>query len=244
MKTTLIHLDETPSTNTFLKEYAPADDTGLVVATAEYQSRGRGQGTNRWESERGQNLLFSILVFPKGIAASRQYVLSMAGALALKAALDPYTEGISLKWPNDVYWHDRKISGTLIETALAGSTIRRCVFGTGINVNQTRFYSDAPNPVSLHQILGRSVNRDELLQQVLGRFSHYYGMALDGEGARLSALYHEALYRKAGVWPFRDADGVFRATIQGVEPDGRLVLLDTGGRTRRYAFKEVRFLKR
>lgn len=108
MNTKIIKLEETDSTNTYLKNYSPSDDEEMVVAVADYQTAGRGQGTHAWESERGKNLLFSILVRPVWVPVTRQFLLSMAGAIALKDVLDTYTEGITLKWPNDVYWYDKK----------------------------------------------------------------------------------------------------------------------------------------
>ena len=148
----ILKLTETASTNDVLLAHPAPSNGEMVVAVAEYQTAGRGQAGNSWESERGKNLLFSILTCPQNIAIADQYVLSMAGALALKAALDRYTDHITLKWPNDIYWHDRKISGTLIETTVKGKRIDRCVYGIGLNVNQSEFRSNAPNPVSLYNI--------------------------------------------------------------------------------------------
>ena len=108
-------MQEADSTNTFLKGMKNCDDDTIVVAVADYQTAGRGQGTHTWESEPGKNLLFSMLMTPTWVPVRQQFLLSEAGALAVKEALDTYTDGITLKWPNDVYWNDKKISGTLIE---------------------------------------------------------------------------------------------------------------------------------
>ena len=150
MQHKIIHLAQTASTNDYLRALPSPQDDCMTVVYADWQTAGRGQGSNKWESEAGKNLLFSILVCPTSVDITRQFVLSMAGALAVKAALDKYTDGISLKWPNDIYWHDRKISGTLIETSVKGRTLARCIYGIGLNVNQREFHSDAPNPVSLY----------------------------------------------------------------------------------------------
>jgi BirA family biotin operon repressor/biotin-[acetyl-CoA-carboxylase] ligase len=110
----------------------------------------------------GVNLLFSILVHPVNVPITSQFLLSMAEALSLYDVLTDYTEGISLKWPNDVYWHDKKISGTLIETAIAGGRLKNVIFGSGININQRSFDASLPNPVSLFQILGHETSTDEV----------------------------------------------------------------------------------
>ena len=156
-----IHIKETDSTNNWLKGYQSEVGEDMTVVTTDYQSAGRGCGSNQWESEAGKNLMFSILLHPK-VSAKDQFILSMANALALKDVLDGYTDGIKIKWPNDIYWNDKKIGGTLIETSLQGSEIKDFIIGTGINVNQREFHSDAPNPVSLIQITGRETNRQEI----------------------------------------------------------------------------------
>lgn len=242
MKTRIINLEQTDSTNNFLSCYPDGGDDEIVVATARYQTAGRGQGTSSWESEDGKNLLFSILVWPKGVSADRQFILSMAGALALKEALDAYAEGISLKWPNDVYWHDSKLSGTLIETVLSGKSVRRCIFGTGININQEVFRSDAPNPVSLRNITGNGHSTEKVLQKVMAAFEKYYQMIISGQHDKIIRAYHAALYRRVGMHRYRDCGGEFSATIEGVAPDGHLSLRDNDGLLRRYAFKEVAFV--
>ncbi len=241
MKTKIIRLDEVDSTNRYLADYAP-DGEEMTVVLADFQSAGKGQGTNTWESEKGKNLLFSILVHPTMVPLARQFQLSMAGAIALKMALSGYTDGITLKWPNDVYWNDKKISGTLIQNVIGQGHIKDCIFGVGIDVNQVEFHSDAPNPVSLYQILGREVNRDELLQKILKAFEYCYSLIENGDYGDIAALYMDALYRRHGFWKYRDADGEFEAAFVEVEDDGHLILRDPKGVMRSYTFKEVEFV--
>lgn len=230
----IIHLPETNSTNSWLREHDDADD---VVVWTDYQTAGRGQGSNSWESERGQNLTFSILIHPQEVKANEQFRLLMAESLAVCETLQQCLEGITIKWPNDIYWHDCKISGTLIECRLAGATIKDCILGTGINVNQRAFVSDAPNPVSMWQILKHETDREELLHQLLHNFEQQLQQL-----ATVSRRYHERLYRREGFFPYRDAMGSFKAELVGVEDSGHLVLRDDQGRERRYAFKEVTFI--
>ena len=179
---------------------------------------------------------------PGEVAIDHQFVLAMAEALALKRALDAYADGMELKWPNDIYHRDRKLSGTLIETAVSGGRLKRMIMGTGINVNQQRFTSDAPNPVSLSQITGSDESIDHLLERILQAFGDYYRRVLEGDYAGISREYHEALYRRKGFYRYRDADGEFDAELVGVAYDGRLSLRDSEGRQRSYAFKEVEFI--
>lgn len=238
----IIRFDEIDSTNSFLHGYHEGDDVETVVAVAEYQTAGRGQGTNHWESERGKNLTMSVRVAPKGVMAAEQYVLSMCMALAVKDALSEHAEGMTVKWPNDIYWNDKKISGTLIETTIAGKNVKTCIFGTGINVNQTEFLSDAPNPVSIKQIVGHEVDREELLKKVMRNLEKYLKIVYSGERKKIHDAYMNCLFRKEGVHKYRDNNGTFEASIERVEDSGHLVLRSTDGRERRYGFKEVAFV--
>ncbi len=228
----IVHIDETDSTNRWLREHGGEED---MVVVADYQTAGRGQGTNRWESERGKNLTFSVLVHPVGLAANRQFHLSMAVSLACVDALGEYIGDLSIKWPNDLYWRNGKLGGILIEHRLHGTAIRDSIIGVGLNVNQRTFRSDAPNPVSLWQICGQETDRDHLLRDIVERFGRYLG-------SDVKERYLSMLYRRRGYHPYVDADGPFMAEQAGVEDDGHLLLRDDDGRLRRYAFKQVQFV--
>lgn len=242
MKKKIVRLQEIDSTNRFLRECKEDKDDEMVIAVADYQTAGKGQGTHTWESEAGKNLLFSIKVHPRWVPVRQQFLLSMAEALALKDALDSYVDGITLKWPNDVYWNDKKISGTLIETSVDSCGIKSCIFGTGVNVNQIRFLSDAPNPVSLCQILGHEVDRDELLGKIVSAFEKYYELLRRADYMDVSGIYHLALYRRKGFHRYEDVDGVFEGAFVEVEDDGHLVLHDRQGVIRSYSFGEIKYI--
>lgn len=235
-----IFLDETVSTNDVVRDMPFNAPDEMLVAVSDYQTAGRGQGGNSWESERGKNLLFSLKMQPVGVPVSCQFLLSMAMALAIKKALDGYADGFSLKWPNDVYWNDNKISGTLIETSVSSRGMSSCIFGVGINVNQRHFRSDAPNPISLSMVTGREHDRRELLDAVLDAFTYYNNMLSGNRHDDIVRMYHAALYRRLGAHRFSDANGTFLASIVRVETDGRLVLRDSLGCERKYYFKEVK----
>lgn len=237
-----IHIAETDSTNRYLHDYRGEEGSVMTVVTTDFQTAGRGQGTNKWESEAGRNLMFSVKTRPQGVPAGRQYVMLEAASLAVRDTLAAYADGFTIKWPNDIYHLDRKISGTLSECALSGTVIRHCIIGTGINVNQRVFTSDAPNPVSLCHIIGRETDRTELLNAVLGRFDEYLAMVNAGRYDEIDAMYMRSLYRRDGLFPYRDGAGEFMASIEGVEPNGHLLLRRDDGRLSRYAFKEVSFI--
>ncbi len=244
-KVNYIKLEETDSTSTYLRNHlaeVEGEGTELSVVSTAFQTSGRGQGTNKWESERDKNLLFSILCHPVWVPLCSQFLISEAIALALRDVLSNYTGDIMIKWPNDIYWRDKKISGTIIENNLSQCHIRDCIIGTGINVNQTEFHSDAPNPVSLAQILGKEVDKDKLLKEVVDAFSVYLNDLRNGNYDRIVSLYMSYLYRGHGFFKYRDTNGEFEAALVEVEDDGHLVLRDKEGKVRSYAFKEVEFV--
>ena len=241
MNRRIIHISQTDSTNRYLHDLRPEGEE-MTVVVADYQTAGRGQGSNSWESEPGKNLLMSIRVHPTMVPPNRQFVLSEAGALAVGDALAAYTDGITLKWPNDIYWNDRKISGTLIETSVSGMGLASCTFGIGTNVNQQVCRSDAPNPVSLWQILGHEVPVEEVMNNLLDALEEHLAPIWAGDFHSVSESYHQRLYRRQGFYPYSDDNGQLMAELLHVEDDGHLVLRDTTGRIRQYAFKEVTFV--
>ena len=230
----IIHIDETNSTNEWLREHG---EQGPLCVAADYQTAGRGCGTNTWESERGKNLLFSLLIHPTEIPASRQFVISQWVSVALCELLERHTDKkVEIKWPNDIYVEDRKIAGILIENRLQGDHIKDSIIGIGLNVNQWEFHSDAPNPVSLCQLTGHEVDREQLLQEFLRR------KPLVSPAETIRFPYGNRLYRKGRLATYEDQHGRFQATLMDVEPDGHLLLRDEDGHDRRYAFKEVTFI--
>lgn len=232
MERKIIHIDETDSTNRWLRELGGEDD---VVVWADYQTAGRGQGKNTWESERGKNLLFSMLLHPRNIPANRQFAISMQVSLAICEALGERIGDLSIKWPNDIYWRNAKICGILIENRLKGNHICDSIVGVGLNVNQRQFCSDAPNPVSLWQICEQTTDREQLLNDILKALDRYWDKDV-------KAQYLSMLYRHKGFHPYADKEGAFMAEIMDVEDDGHLLLRDEEGKERRYAFKEVSFI--
>ena len=246
MTTQYQFLPETDSTNRWLKDHGAANDGQAFVCWTDYQTAGRGCGKNSWESERGQNLLFSVLVRPTFLDAGSQFVISMMMANAICKQLSRLlpAESISVKWPNDIYVGDRKICGILIENHLRGRHIAESVLGVGVNVNQKRFVSDAPNPVSLAQLTGHEVERLPLMEAIVESFcKDLETLEADINHAEaVRSCYLARLYRREGFHSYRDGHGDFEAELTTVETDGHLVLRDKEGTTRRYAFKEVQFV--
>lgn len=243
----IINLDETDSTNRYLAQLCDREPVSeYTTVRADYQTAGKGQRGNTWESERGKNLLFSFVLYPTFLEARRQFLLSQFTALAVKEALELWTDDIRIKWPNDIYWKEKKICGLLIENELSAEGIARSIIGIGLNVNQEIFHSDAPNPVSLRQITGLEENPMEVLTYILTYTRRFYeDLRNDEDGAMASLIarqYDFALFRREGWHPYEDAAGRFMARLLRVEEDGRYILQDEAGKERGYLFKEVQYI--
>ena len=249
----IVRLTDIASTNDYLLSQ---DTRQEVCVVTDFQSAGKGMGTNTWESESGKNLLFSILVHPTWLPIAEQYLMSMAEALALHDALTQVLqpllgaevmEKLCIKWPNDIYWEDKKLSGTRIDGSIRGALLQDLIIGTGINVNQEHFQGTAPNPVSLCQIAEaygkeQEFALDEILQTILSRFAHYEGLLRRGEQETVIKLYHERLYWRKGYHRYEDADGEFEAELVGVAPNGMMTLRRKDGSLQAFEFKQVRFI--
>jgi BirA family biotin operon repressor/biotin-[acetyl-CoA-carboxylase] ligase len=147
-----------------------------------------------------------------------------------------------IKWPNDIYVGDDKIAGILIENSIMGDCMGSTVAGIGLNVNQTLFRSDAPNPVSLALVTGTAHDLPLLTGKLLELIDRRYAMVSGGETGTLEKEYHDVLYR-AGEWHlYRDAGGRFEGLIERVMPDGMLVVRRKDGKTSEYAFKEIDYI--
>lgn len=243
---TIIYVDKAESTNTLLSSSARQFDHGTVLA-AHCQSAGRGQRGNKWESEPNKNLTFSLLLKPSTIVASRQFELSQIVSIAitrvLRSRLD--SDKVCIKWPNDIYYADKKLCGILIENSLSGANIEQSIVGVGINVNQEQFRSDAPNPVSMFNIAGNTFDLDSLLEdivtQIVDDFDNY---ELQPDSTTLAAKYRLLMWRAEGFWPYHDniTDSTFEGRIAAVAPTGHLTLATKGGAFHTYAFKEISFV--
>lgn len=244
----MIHLNETDSTNRYLQQLCQEAGNNKVeeftTICADYQTAGKGQRGNSWEAAKGANLLFSFVCYPTFVPIRQQFVLSQLISLGIKETLDEYCSDISIKWPNDIYWKEKKICGILIENDLQGNSIGRCISGIGLNINQEVFLSDAPNPISLKQITGKHYQRETILEKVMQRIEQSY-QKLKEEPAYASELatrYAASLFRREGLHCYQDKDGLFNARLVRVEADGRFVLMDEANQERSYLFKEVQYV--
>lgn len=260
-----MYIDQTDSTNSLMQrllkgedqEYAAClkEDIPLIYTT--YQTAGRGQTGNGWESERGKNLLLSYLLREPEVNISEMFLLNVIAAVAAHRTIAEWLSFeqrpmLSIKWPNDIYIGNRKIAGILVENSLSGTKIQHSIAGIGINVNQEQWGSGAPNPVSIKQLTGVKADIDAIVK----RFKHKLETNLSWDPVQLLNYYRVHQYRCNGYWPFverevstaptmnatAEVEGQFMAKIEGFLPTGELLLRDQQGNQRKYHFKQVRYV--
>lgn len=242
----LIELDECTSTNSYLAGIARETPHATVV-TARSQTAGRGQRGNSWESQPGENITMSVLLRPEGLHPARQFIVSEAVSLAIVGVLRRYLPGcdVRIKWPNDIYVGDGKICGILIENSISPTGINHSIVGIGINVNQKRFLSDAPNPVSMAQVAGKDFDVRGLVREFSSEIINEVEAAVKAElshgSSALAERYFDALWRTDGYYAYVDnlRHERISARITGVAPDGIITLRMESGEHRSYAFKEI-----
>jgi BirA family biotin operon repressor/biotin-[acetyl-CoA-carboxylase] ligase len=238
-----IFIDRLTSTNSHAALLLRNDDLceGTIIR-AGYQSAGRGQLANTWESEEGKNLTFSIILYPTIIFPAEQFLISMTISLGISDFLKRYSDICTIKWPNDIYVGNDKIAGILIEHSVMGNEIKNTIAGIGLNINQIHFLSDAPNPVSLKMITGNEYDLELILSQLLSDIDKRYKQLISGDFSKIKKEYIRKLYRLNEWYDYRDSDGLFKGRIVSVTDEGRLLIEDYDEKLREYSFKELDFI--
>ncbi len=241
-------LKEVDSTNSEAFRHI-ADAADGSVWSAEFQTLGRGQRGNSWESAKFLNLTFSILFKPSNIRADKQFVISQLVTVAIKRYLLTHNVEAKIKWPNDIYVDNRKICGILIENVITDDRLSASVVGIGLNINQREFRSDAPNPTSLlmeiERVCGFEVSeldvKGELLN-LLDIVSELYDKVLGNE---LQDEYFSSLYRLNQWYDFIDETSteIFSGKIIGIDQKSARLLVElNNGEVKGFAFKEIKYI--
>ncbi|MGQ1890003.1 biotin--[acetyl-CoA-carboxylase] ligase [Thermophagus sp. OGC60D27] len=239
----IIQLNSIPSTSTHLKELLKQQTlTECSVVITNNQTAGRGQPGNSWESAPGKNLSFSIVLYPDMVAPAHQFIISKTISVALAVALGKLISPIEIKWPNDIYYNNKKLGGILIENSLNGNLISQSVVGIGININQINFSSTIPNPTSMKLISGKSWDLKNVFLQLYQSILEHYENLKEENTNDIEEKYLSFLYRKTGFFKYRDKTGEFLASINKIGPAGHLYLTRSNGAISKYAFKEVEFI--
>lgn len=220
-----IELQSVDSTNKYAMAtvHAGMAQHGMAIFTHE-QTQGKGQRGKSWNSEKGANLALSILINPYPHAVSEQFKISVCAAVTLYEFFSPLAgDETKIKWPNDLYWRDRKAAGILIENIVRAEIWEWAVIGIGININQTKFPPDLPNPVSLKQITGKHPEPIQLARDVCQVFDKNYQLLREKKFDQLFSLYQSVLYKKEENVKLKKGTRVFDARICGISESGQLI---------------------
>lgn len=243
---TPLFLEQCDSTNRELWRLLDAGndlDEGFAIQ-AGFQTAGRGQGSTSWISEAGKNLLCSVLLKPQFLPPAKQFLINKCLALAIRETLSQIDalHYFTIKWPNDIYAGNKKISGTLIENRILGTTLEVCVAGIAININQKNFPPEIPNPSSLTMLNQKEYNTREHLKTLLENIMKYYSMLKQNQTETIDQAYLNHLLGHKEQLNYISQGKVFKARIHGVNDHGKLILQDEKNNIREYGMKEVEFL--
>ena len=218
---------------------------GLAVHGATYfaweQTEGKGQREKQWLSAKGENIILSIVLDTHAFFVPRQFALSMASALSALDLFNKYTTNKAvIKWPNDIYYGDRKAGGILIENIIRGDQWRFAVVGFGININQTAFDDSLKNPTSLKQITGKTYDVVLLAKELCSMLQNRFAQLQNEEDKLILDEYNDALYRKKLITKFKAGPRIFNAAVNYVDEDGRLFVGDAAEES--FQFGELEWL--
>ena len=241
------HLIETESTNAWLmslareKRGAGTALPDLYAVYTDFQTAGRGAGSNKWHSSRGLNILTSIY-FETGLAAADQFVFNLWFATSTRRFLAKYVPEVLIKWPNDMYIHDRKLAGDLTEHSVSGNCLDCTVAGIGIDVNEEVFPDWIPNPTSLFLETGHRYDIGTLMDEYLAVLQERRQLLNLEHSAELREEYLSHLYRLNELQSYNIKGQQNTAIIRNIDHFGRLVLELPDGRREAYGFKEIGYV--
>jgi BirA family biotin operon repressor/biotin-[acetyl-CoA-carboxylase] ligase len=235
-------IDSVDSTNRLAMEKGTSGNaTSGEVFFALEQTAGRGQRGRKWTAQAGMNITMSVVLEPESWTTADMFRLNCIAALAASDMFSRYAgDETSIKWPNDIYWRDRKAGGMLIENIMRGHQWRCAVVGFGININQTVFDPKLPNPVSLRQITGKSFDPINLGRELCSDFQLRLQTLAEQGFEGLLESYRQRLYGRGRLFRLQQLDSIFQTVIKGVDADGNLITEDE--QIRKFKFGEISWL--
>lgn len=236
-----IELESVDSTNNYAANLINTTKVldGTVIM-AHYQNSGRGQMGSEWLSNPGENLMCSIIYRTNQLAATESFVISKIAAIAVKETIDEITGKTALiKWPNDIYINNKKVSGMLIENQWQGNQLTT-IIGIGLNVNQTEFDANI-RATSCALESGKSFEIKSALKILIQNLEHYYNWIRSKKRNELDEIYKDSLLFFKETRTFKTKDEIFRGSITDILNTGHLEITTTDT-TRLFAFKEVEFI--
>lgn len=234
------------STITEIQPYLLTRMAEGTVFIADYQKKGVGQIGSMWKSENKKNILSTFVIYPPALAVDDVFLLNIITALAIyKVVAGQLNQGTTIKWPNDIYYGDKKLAGILITTHVgqqqeAHRNIKTAIISIGLNVNQLIFNDRCATSLAL--VFGKQLDRSLLLDRILRELGIYYAVLQSHRRDLLWADYLDKLYRKNGWYWFQTIDGPMQGQIVTVNQLGQLVIASIYGKQYSYHAKEIVFL--
>ncbi len=237
-----IQFDTINSTNSYAIDSLQANLAAHGTAYfAHHQTAGKGQRGKEWITEQNSNIILSVIVDTCSLAIHQQFKLSVAVALACCDFFNNYAgDDTSIKWPNDIYWRDRKAAGILIENIIKGNAWQWAVVGIGMNINQTTFGGKAKNPVSLKQITGKQFDTVELAKELCDCLEKRYQQLLATDFTTFLDEYNQHLYKAGQTVKLKKDTATFNCTIKQVNTNGQLEV--SGAAKDYFEFGEVEWV--
>ncbi|MDH3323851.1 MAG: biotin--[acetyl-CoA-carboxylase] ligase, partial [Flavobacteriaceae bacterium] len=194
----LVKLDAINSTNSYLKQLSKdTEASNWTVVSTEFQSSGRGQLQTKWESDKGKNLMCSVLIKLSDFNIQDHFYLNCAISLGIYEALQKYKlPQLKIKWPNDILSVNKKMGGILIENSLISHKIYQTIVGIGLNINQDRFPENLPQAVSMKQLLKKELDREALLFELIASIKLQIQLLEQKAFELLHQKYEAVLFKK------------------------------------------------
>ena len=240
-----VELQSVDSTNNYARSLIHQNmaEHGSVIFAQE-QLDGKGQRGKQWVSEKNANLILSIIIEPKIVEITEPFQLNICMALAAHTLLSKYIDrNIAIKWPNDLYWKDKKIGGILIENIFSSGSAANwkwAIAGIGININQTEFPADLPNPVSLKQITGNDHDPVQFAKALCEKINEYFILLKTIGSEKVHDEYNQKLYKRGQLIKIKKSNRVFEAELTGVSSSGKLIVQH--GIEEEFGFEEVEWI--
>ncbi len=231
------------STNVYAKALMSKEhlEEGTTV-WAMNQFAGKGLGNNRWYCAESKSLAFSMIFYPVFLDLDHQFTVSMAVSLGVIDFLHQYSANIAIKWPNDIYYTNKKLGGILIENLIKGNRMKYSIVGVGLNIKNIDFPAKLPNPISLESFVNKKLVLEYILKGVCNAIIKRYEALKKGSYTFIKEAYLQHLmgYNEEKMYKYKDI--VFPARVIDVEMNGHIVLKGPDGNTGKYFFKQIEMI--
>ena len=238
----IISLKQCSSTNEYASQLIKKNNVsnGLVVKT-DYQYEGKGHSGSKWESNKKENLIFSIILLPEDFIVDWHFYLSKFVSVAICKCLRKYISNTYIKWPNDIICDNKKICGILIENTIEKKLVKSSVIGIGLNINQNEFSEDV-KATSLSLEIGHNIDADIFFNELLNLLNDEFDKLSENNFNDVDNDYITMLFWMNTWNNFRKDGKIFKGKITGISDYGELLIENITGETLKIGFKEVEFL--